>query len=275
MLGFLRNRARQVFSRGSAGEMPFLDHLEELRWRVIWSAAALAVGTIIGLVVVMHFEVLQLLIRPIEPLLEGEKLHYLSPSDPIIISFKLAFIFGFMLALPVIVYQIWSFVAPALHPHEKRAIVPAFFVGFLLFMAGVAMAYFFVLPIALEFMMGFQTGSLQQNITVGPYASLVTKMLLAFGLVFELPVVIVVLGSVGLVRARFLTDKRRHAIVAFAIGASLITPADLISTIFMMIPLIVLYEISIVLVKVMERRRARELAAESAESAVGAEASAS
>jgi sec-independent protein translocase protein TatC len=261
MMGFLRNRARKVASAGAPQEMPFLDHLEELRWRVIWSVLALVIGTIIGLVVVMHFDVLQLLIRPIEPLLDGQKLYYLSPSDPIVVSFKLAFVLGFLLAFPVIVHQVWSFVSPALHPTEKRAIIPAFFIGFLLFMAGVAMAYFFVLPIALEFMMGFQAGSLQQNITIGPYASLVTKMLLAFGLVFELPVVLVVLGSVGLVKAKFLTDKRRHAIVAFAIGSSLITPADLISTIFMMVPLMFLYEVSIVLVKMIERRRARELSA--------------
>jgi len=261
MMGFLRQRARKTGSATVSAEMPFLDHLEELRWRVIWSATALAVGTVIGLIVVMHFDVLQLLIRPIEPMLDGNKLHYLSPSDPIIVSFKLAVVLGILLAMPVIVHQVWVFVSPALHPHERRAIVPAFFVGFLLFMAGVAMAYFFVLPIALEFMMGFQADSLQQNITVGPYASLVTKMLLAFGLVFELPVVLVVLGAVGLVKARFLAEKRRHAIVAFAIGASLITPADLISTIFMMMPLMILYEVSIVLVKLIEKRRARSIAA--------------
>jgi sec-independent protein translocase protein TatC len=260
---FLRNRARKAAGTGTPQEMPFLDHLEELRWRVIWSVAALIAGTIIGLGLVMHFDVLQLLIRPIEPLLEGEKLYYLSPSDPVIVSFKLAIVIGCILAAPIIAYQIWNFVSPALHPQEKRAIVPAFFAGSVLFILGMAMAYFFVLPMALKFMMGFQTGSLQQNITIGPYMSLVTKMLLAFGLVFELPVVLVVLGSVGLVHAKFLTDKRRHAVLVFTAVASLVTPADVISTVMMMVPLVVLYEVSIVLVKVMEKRRA--VAAASAE----------
>jgi sec-independent protein translocase protein TatC len=256
MKGFLA-RTRPTSQAGVAGEMPFLDHLEELRWRVIYSSIALIVGIMIGLVVVIQFNVLQLLIRPIEPLLDGHQLHYLSPTDPLVVTFKLAVLLGFLLAFPVMVYQAWSFISPALHSHEKRAIVPAFYVGLLLFLAGVTLAYLFALPLALEFMMGFQTESLQQNITIGPYSALVIKILLVFGLIFELPVVLVVLGAVGLVTSAFLSRQRRIAIAAFAIGASLLTPADLLTTVFLFVPLIMLYEISILLVRVIERRRER------------------
>jgi sec-independent protein translocase protein TatC len=242
MIGFLRSRATRVAGGAATGEMPFLDHLEELRWRIIWSLVALIVGTVIGLVVMTQFNVLQLIIRPIEPLLDGNKLYYLSPADPFFVTLKLAVLFGFMLAFPIVVHQFWSFLAPALHAHEKRAIIPAFFVGFLLFMAGVALAYFFALPITLQFFMGFQTEALQQNITIGHYGSLVIRILVAFGLVFELPVVLVVLGALGLVTSRFLAEKRRIAIAAMAIGASLITPGDTVTlTIFMMVPLMLLY----------------------------------
>jgi sec-independent protein translocase protein TatC len=260
MMGFLRARAREV--AGGSAEMPFLDHLEELRWRIIWSLGALLAATIVGFVIVTQLNVLQLIIRPIEPLLEGSKLYYLSPSDPFFVTLKLAVILGFLLAFPIVVYQFWSFLAPALHRHEKRVIIPAFFVGFLLFIVGVVFAYLLALPLTLKFFMGFQTEALQQNITIGHYGSLVIKILLAFGFAFELPVLLVVLGSVGLVTSRFLVEKRRHAIVAIAIGASLVTPGDTLTlTIFMMVPLMLLYEISIGLVRFIERRRARALAA--------------
>jgi sec-independent protein translocase protein TatC len=261
MMGFLRARAERMAPRTTAAEMPFLDHLEELRWCVIWSLAAVLIGTIIGLVVVTQINVMRLVIRPIEPLLDGEKLAYLSPADPFFVTLKLAVLLGFLLALPIVIYQFWKFFSPALHPKERRVLIPAFYAGFVLFLLGVATAYFLALPLTLQFMMGFQTESLQQNITIGPYASLVMTLLVVFGLVFELPVVLVALGALGLVNSRFLAAKRRYAIAATAIGASLITPGDMLTlTIFMMVPLILLYEMSIVVIRMIERRRARSLA---------------
>jgi sec-independent protein translocase protein TatC len=259
MKGFLRDRVRRP-DHGGAAEMPFLDHLEELRWRIVWSVGALIASTMVGLVIVFHFDVLRLLIIPIEPLLEGQKLNYLSPTDPIIVTFKLAVLIGFLLAFPVIAYQVWSFISPALNRKEKRAIVPAFYAGLVLFMVGVALGYFLALPLALDFMMGIQTESLQQNITIGPYSAFVMKLLFVFGMVFELPVILVALGAVGLTSTRFLRAKRRFAIAAFAIGASLLTPADMITTVALWIPLILLYEVSILLVAVIEKRRQRSLA---------------
>lgn len=238
-------------------EMPFLDHLEELRWRILWSLIAIALGTVVGFFLVHYLGVMELLIRPIEPLLaEGEKLKYLSPSDPFFITLKLAVTVGVILAFPVVVYQAWIFLSPALEDEEKKVIIPSLYLGLVLFCAGVAMAYYAALPVTLRFFMGFLTGFLEQNIVIGPYLGLVTKILLAFGILFELPVVVMILTALGLITPDFLKDKRRHAAVALTIVASFITPGDMITvTLLMMIPLLLLYELSILLSRMIHRRR--------------------
>jgi sec-independent protein translocase protein TatC len=240
----------------TSGEMPFLDHLEELRWRLLWSLLAVLVFTIIGFLLVTRLDVLGLLVAPITPFLDGSKLKYLSPTEPFFITLKLALGVGLLFAAPIIVYQIWAFLSPALLPSEKRAIVPSLYFGLVLFMIGVAMAYYIALPVTLQFTMGFQTESLEQAIVISEYLSVVIRLLLAFGVVFELPVVILALTFVGLVTPEFLAEKRRHAIAGITVLCALITPGDVITlTIMMMIPLVLLYELSITLSKLVVRRR--------------------
>lgn len=249
---FLRARAPGA----DPDAMPFLDHLEELRRRILWILAALVFGFGLGLWIVTHFGVLQLLIDPIEPLLGNTKLKYLSPTDPFFVTLKLAAVVGLLLVLPVVIYHIWAFFAPALLPSERKAIVPALYLGLVLFAGGVALAYFVALPITLRFTMGFQGESLEQAIVIGPYLAIVVRLLLAFGAIFELPVVMLVLASLGLVTSKALREKRRFAIVAIAIVASLITPGDVVLlTVFLMVPLILLYELSIALTRLVEKRR--------------------
>lgn len=245
-----------AFFKPKSAEMPFLDHLEELRWRLVWSLLAVALGTALSFFLVMRFDVLGILVDPITPFLKGSKLKYLSPTDPFFITVRLAILVGFLLALPVVAYQVWAFLAPALLPSERRVIVPSLYLGLVLFAAGVVMAYELVLPVTLRFTMGFQTESLEQAIVVGEYLGVVTRLLLAFGVVFELPIVVLVLSALGLVTPEFLASKRRHAIVGITILASLLTPGDVITvTVMMMAPLIVLYEVSIVLSRLVSRRR--------------------
>jgi sec-independent protein translocase protein TatC len=241
--------------------MPFMDHLEELRWRLLWSVLAVFIAAIVGYFIVTQLNVLGLLIRPIEPFLEGSRLKYLSPMEPFFITLKLAVTVGLILASPVVIYQIWAFLSPALLPSEKRTIVPALYFGLVLFLVGVAMAYYLVLPLTLNFSMGFQTEALEQSIVIGEYLSVVTRLLIAFGLVFELPVVISVLAALGIVTPEFLSSKRRHAIAGITILSSLITPGDVMSTVIMMIPLIFLYEISIAVAKILYRNRAARVEA--------------
>src|SRR5215210_1610903 len=241
-------RAMPKFATTPVGEMPFLDHLEELRWRLIWSLIAVTVCAVAGWFLVTRLDVLGLLVEPIKPFLHGTKLKYLSPTEPFFITLKLAVSVGLVLASPIVIYQVWAFLAPALLPSERRIIVPALYMGLVLFALGVLMSYEIVLPMTLSFTMSFQTESLEQSIVIGEYLSFVTRLLPAFGGVFELPVVVLILSAMGLVTPEFLSSKRRHAMVIITVLAALLTPGDVITlTLMMMAPLLLLYEFSIVL----------------------------
>lgn len=248
--------------RMSREEMPFLDHLEELRWRLIWSLAAAFVGAIIGFFAVEYFQVLKVLIVPIEPFLGGELLKYLNPVDPFFITLKVGVIVGLLLASPIIVYHIWAFLSPALLPSEKRAIIPSLYMGLVLFAVGVVMAYTLVVPMTLRFTMGFQIDSMEQAITAKDHLSFMIRILLAFGIVFELPVVVLILSVLGIVTPEFLAEKRRYAIAGITILSAVLTPGDVVTvTVMMMVPLMGLYEFSILLSRVVSRRRLEAAAA--------------
>lgn len=241
--------------------MPFLDHLEELRWRIFWAVLAIAVGAAAAFALIQYFDVLEILIEPVRRGRDDPdfRLIYLSPADPFFIKLKLAVVGGIILAFPVVVYQIWAFLSPALEDHEKRAIVPALYLGTVLFLIGVAMAYFAALPVTLEFFRMFEGQAMQEQLEIGKTLAFITKLLIAFGVVFELPVVIMVLTALGLVTPKFLREKRRHAAVFMTILASFITPGDVITlTIMMLVPLLGLYELSILLSAGIHRRQNEE-----------------
>ena len=250
------------FFRMNKEEMPFLDHLEELRWRLIWSLGCAFVGAVVGFFAVEYFNVLGILIVPIEPFLNGERLKYLNPVDPFFITLKLGVILGLLLASPIIVYHIWAFLSPALLPSEKRAIIPSLYMGLVLFAVGVLLAYTMVVPMTLRFTMGFQTEAMEQAITAKDHLSFMVRLLLAFGLVFELPVVVLILSVLGIVTPEFLAEKRRYAIAGITILSAVLTPGDVVTvTVMMMVPLMGLYEFSILLSRVVSRRRMAAAAA--------------
>ncbi len=242
--------------------MPFLDHLEELRWRILWSLLAVVVGTVVGFVFVYYFGVMELLMRPMRVAYADEnfRLIYLSPADPFFVTLKLAVVVGILLAFPIIVYHIWSFLSPALEKHEKRAIVPALYLGLILFSAGVALAYFVALPLTMTFFQNFQAEFLEEQLEVAKTLAFITKLLIGFGVIFELPVVVMILSALGLVTPEFLKSKRRHAMVLITVLASFLTPGDVITlTIMLMVPLFFLYEFSILLSRMIWRKKkARE-----------------
>lgn len=246
----------------ASAEMPFLDHLEELRWRIIWSLVALAVAFGLAFVILIKIDILLVLERPILPYLNGNKLVFTHPGDPFSITMSMAFTLGIIMALPVILYQVWAFISPALYKNEKRLVWPVLFFAICLFISGVALAWLIVLPLAIEWLMGFQTSALTPMITASDYFSFATSMALAFGVCFELPVVILVLASLGFVTPQLLNRFRRHAIVVCFIIGAFLTPGDLVATtIAMAVPLYGLYEVSVVLTYVIYRRRQRRLAA--------------
>jgi sec-independent protein translocase protein TatC len=229
---------------GASGEMPFLDHLEELRSRILRSLAAVVVGCAAGLWLVQRFQLVSLLKKPIAPYLTGGKLVVTSPTEPVMIVLKLGLLVGLVLASPIILWQTWAFLAPALYAREKRALVPSLFVGLALFLAGVVLAYLFVVPQALRVLFSFQTEAIAPFITYDAYFGFVLQVTLALGLSFELPLVIIILSWLGVVGPAELNHFRRYAIVlAFIAGAILSPGADVLSMVMMTVPLLLLYEV--------------------------------
>ncbi len=247
------------------GEMPFLEHLEELRWRIIWSLVALMVGIGAAMVLLLNVDVIGWLERPILPYLGGHHLVYTHPGDPFQIILQASAALGLLLALPVVLYQLWAFIAPALYRHERGVALGVTAAAVFLFVSGAALGYFVVLPLAIPWLMGFGGSSLEPMITAGDYFGFVFSLVLAFGVAFELPVVILGLAALGIVTPEFLNRYRRHAIVAAVVIGAFLTPGDLVwTTIAMTVPLYLLYEISIVLSYAVRRRRLRREAAAAA-----------
>lgn len=241
--------------------MPFLDHLEELRWRILWSLLALVLGTVVGWMVLDRIDIIEILKRPIAPYLPGGRLIFTSPAEPFMLTLKVAFALGCLLASPVVIYQIWAFLAPALYEREKRLIVPALGVGVVLFLGGAMACYQWLLPAALRVLLNFQRADLTAMITIDRYFGMAVPFVIGCGLVAELPLVVTILASLGIVTPQFLRRQRRFAIVIAALLAALLTPPDAVSMMLMLGPLLLLYEISIGCAWVASRRRARRIAA--------------
>jgi Tat protein translocase TatC len=244
--------------------MPFLDHLEELRWRILWSLAALVVGTVVGFFLVQRFDVLGLLKRPIEPLLPGGKLFVIRPTDAFILTLKLAVMVGGVMASPIVAWQGWKFLSPAMYTREKRFVVPTLASGLLLFLLGAFMAYTWVLPAALRILFSFQRADLEFIITANEYFSFASLFILAFGIVFELPLVIVLLAAFGLVDPAVFAKQRPIALVIGAVVAAILTPPDVFSMGMMLVPMAVLYEVGILVARTVWRSGKRAAAARAA-----------
>ncbi len=260
------------FQRNERGEMPFLEHLEEMRWRLIWSLLALTIGFVIGFVIVDKLDVLGLLMRPIAPELAGGKLYFTSPIEPFMITLKLAFFVGIVLASPVMVWQLWRFLSPALYSKERRIVLPVSVAAVLLFLAGAALAYLLILPTAIRVLFGFQSQSLEPIVTAKEYFGFAAQVVIAFGAIFEIPLVLLILVYLRVISASALARNRRFAIAGNAFLATILAPPDLISMTLMMVPVQLLYEVTVVIAKVMERRRARAQAAAGDEVAAAGEA---
>jgi sec-independent protein translocase protein TatC len=248
---------------GTSGEMPFLDHLEELRFRILRSLAAVVVGCGLGFWLVQRFQLVSLLKQPIAPYLTDGKLIVTSPTEPVMIVLKLGLLVGLILASPIILWQTWAFLAPALYAREKRALVPSLFVGLVLFLTGAVLAYLFVIPQALRVLFSFQTEAIAPFITYDAYFGFVLQITLALGLSFELPLIIIILSWLGVVGPPELNRFRRYAVVlAFLAGAILSPGADVLSMVMMTVPLLLLYEVGFAGSLVLQRRRRRRAARE-------------
>ena len=224
-------------------EMPFLDHLEELRWRLVKSIAAVIVG---GLVAFLFIDdIILLLIAPTEHISSPMNLQVLTVQGMFMIKWGLAIVGGFILALPLITYQMAKFISPGLHKSEKIFMTPLVFFSYLSFIIGVVFAYKVMVPFSLQFFSSLGTGDIQNNYSINYYFSFITWLMLGSGIIFELPVIVFILSMIGLLTPPFMRHYRRHALIIILILSALITPPDPISLMLMSIPLILLYELSI------------------------------
>jgi sec-independent protein translocase protein TatC len=239
--------SEQEKSDGIVAAMSLLDHLQELRVRLITIILAVAVGS-----TVCYFyaaELVHLITAP------AGKLYYMNPAEAFFSYLKVSVFAGFLVALPVVLYQLWAFIVPALTTKERLAsaiLVPA---SVILFFVGLTFSYFLVLPAGIKFFMGFATADLQPLFSLGEYLSFVISFLLPFGFIFELPLVILVLAKLGIISSAFLSTKRKVVLVmSFVIGAVISPTPDIFSQTMVAVPMIVMYEISIFIVKYILRK---------------------
>jgi sec-independent protein translocase protein TatC len=224
-------------------EMGFLDHLEEFRWRIIKSLAAVIIGAIISFVFIDI--IMKILVAPTLKIGDQFTLQVLKVQGMFMVKWGLAFVGGFILGLPIITYQLWKFVAPGLYGTEVRYILPIIIFTYVAFLCGILFAYFVIIPFSLKFFTSMGYGDVQNNISINYYFSFITWLMMGAGIIFEMPIVSFILSSVGILTPKFLRTYRRHAIVAIMILSAFITPPDPVSMIIMTFPLIILYEISV------------------------------
>jgi sec-independent protein translocase protein TatC len=259
-------------------QMPLLDHLIELRNRLMYSCIALFVGFLICYFFADY--IYAFLVQPLADIYQGEtgrRMIYTGLTEAFFTYLKVAFWAGAFLTFPIVAAQLWMFIAPGLYRNEKQAFLPFLIATPILFFVGGAIAYYVVFPLAWRFFVSFETAGgpdslpIELEARVGEYLSLVMKLIFAFGLSFQLPVALTLMGRVGLISAEALSRNRKFAIVGVFTVAAIITPPDVISQVTLAIPLLMLYEMSIFAVRIVERRRA---AAEAAEAAADAAADA-
>ena len=250
----------------AGSEAPLLEHLVELRKRLIYSAIA-----IVGLMMlcfVFAGGIFDVLLGPYRSIYSDPgdlELIYTAPQEFFFTQLNLALFGAIFLGFPFVASQIYMFVAPGLYKHERRAFIPYLVATPVFFILGASMVYFIVLPMALHFFAGMQTDEIRMLTSVSEYLGLAMTLILAFGVCFQLPVILTLLAQIDLVHVDLLKKGRRYAIVGILIFAAFITPPDPISQLGLALPMYLLYELSIISVRMIERRRAAAEAARAAE----------
>jgi len=238
-------------------KQPFLSHLEELRKRLITCAIAVGVGFVISYIFAERL--FQILVTPLTRIMpEGDRLIFTNLPEMFLTYLKTAFITGILLTAPVLFHQLWMFIAPGLYQHEKKYVIPFVVFSTILFVGGALFGYFVVFPFGFKFFLGFANEHIQALPSVKQYFSFAIKLLFAFGIVFELPVVAFFLSKMGIVTPEFLKKKRKYALLMTFVMAAILTPPDVITQLMMAGPLILLYEIGIIVAKMARGKKDTE-----------------
>jgi sec-independent protein translocase protein TatC len=244
-------------------KMPLLDHLIELRQRLLWSAMSI----IILFLFFYYFSenIYAFLVQPLAEIMaetgRDRRLIFTAMHEAFFTYIKVAFFAAIFVAFPFIAMQIWMFIAPGLYKHEKSAFLPFLIATPILFFLGGSLVYYYILPVAWKFFLSFESAGgagampIQLEAKVNEYLSLVMRLIFAFGICFELPVVMALLGKVGLATSKGMKEKRKYAIVLAFVAAAILTPPDPVSQIGLALPTILLYEFSIILVRIIEKKR--------------------
>jgi sec-independent protein translocase protein TatC len=235
-------------------KLPLTAHLQELRKRLILSFIAVGIGFFVCYALKEYlFNILSSpLINKVMP--SGGSLIFTSVSEAFFTYMKVAFIAGLILTSPFILYQVWAFVAPGLYQKEKRYAIPFILGGSFFFALGILFGYFVAMPTVFKFLLGYATDFIKPLPSMKEYLSFTIKFLLVFGLVFEFPVVLVLLAKIGVIDAKMMARQRKYAILLIFIFAAVMTPPDIISQVIMALPLIGLYELSILLSKIFGKK---------------------
>ncbi len=237
---------------------PFTVHLEELRKRLINCFIAVGIG--FALSYGFKEKLFQILTAPLVSVMKtGETLIYTGLPEAFFTFLKVALLSGIMLASPVIIYQFWMFIAPGLYDKEKKLLIPIVVLSSFFFVGGALFGYYIVFPFGFEFFLGFATETIRPMPAMKEYLSFSSKLLLAFGVVFELPLVITFLARLGIVSVDFLKKNRKYAILLFFVGAAILTPPDVVTQVMMGVPLMLLYEISIVGARIFGKKKEEEV----------------
>jgi len=232
-------------------KMPFTSHLAELRKTLIVSVIAVAIGFAVSYN--YSKELFMLLAKPLPP---NTSFAFTRLIEPFFTYLKVSLLTGIFLASPVLIYEIWVFIAPGLHENERKWVWPIVFSSTALFIGGVLFGYFLVLPFGYSYFLSFSSDTIKPMLSMDEYFSFTTKFLLAFGLVFEMPLFILFLSLLGIVNAKMLSAYRKYAVIAIFIIAAVLTPTpDAFSQILMAAPMLVFYEAGIILARIFERKR--------------------
>lgn len=239
----------QESGKSKSSGMPFLEHLEELRWRLLKSLFAVIVMSFVA------FYYAEYLVKFIRLPLGDIKLYNIAVTGTFYAYLKIALIAGVLGALPIIFYQMWTFIAPGLFKKERKVIFPMVLISTLLFLLGSGFCYTMVLPLSFKFLIGFSGDLIVNTITIGSYISFVGLLLLAFGFGFQMPIIAYFLAKIGILSHTFLVKGRRYSIVVILIVGAIITPPDVFTQVLMAVPLYFLYEVSIIVVRITNKRK--------------------